>query len=577
MDTLNRRILAKDPEGNVIETVDEMWQRVTNALAANDYERTVFYNQLSERKFLPNSPCLVNAGRSYGQLAACFVLPVEDSIDGIMGAAHLAAKIHQTGGGTGFDFSLLREAGSRVKTTGNVASGPNSFIDIFDTTTGAIKQGGVRRGANMGILRVDHPDILAFIDAKRYHCRNCGGTREPHDQWASEHVRTTGHDFEPVERKWTNFNVSVAVTDEFIRALKNGTTYNLISPIRGRVAELSAQAVWTAIAEAAWDTGDPGLFFVDRTNALSPMAAYGRIAATNPCGEVPLLPFETCNLGSINLGKFVTPSGKIDLKSLEHTVRVAVRFLNRVIDNNKFPSMEIERATLATRKVGLGVMGFADLLILLGIKYNTQEAYGLADQLSHYIGVFAHDESRYLAEGEGNFPAHPHSWYTSPRRNSTLTVIAPTGTICRIADASSGIEPLFATEFTSHIMDTQQQYRHPLLGSVSDDLFVTADKISPEDHLKMQAAWQTNVDDSISKTVNMPHESTVDDVLRAYNTAIELGVKGVTVFRDNCLLTGQVLARSSSDETKCPECQEVLVMKEGCAECPNCSWSKCDL
>ena len=562
MAALNGRILMRNEHGEVVETVDELWERVAGALAANEKEHNEFVEVMSKLEFLPNSPALANANTPFGQLAACFVLPVEDSIDGIMDSAHLAAKIHQTGGGTGFDFSNLRESGSIVRSTGNVASGPNPFVDIFDVTTGAIKQGGRRRGANMGILRVDHPDILDFIDTKR-HRNQAGEIRTP----------VTANGFVPAQRRWTNFNVSVAITEEFLDALRTNSDYALVSPLGRQVRRASAAQVWDRIAEGAWDTGDPGLFFVDRVNALDMAPNLGRIAATNPCGEVPLRPYETCNLGSINLSALVV-GDDLSWARLERVVRIGVRLLNRIIDNNKYPHPLIDAASKRSRKIGLGVMGFADMLIKLGVRYDSQQGLDWASRVAGFINRVAHDESHQLALVEGSFPGFEGSRYDQryAMRNSSSTVIAPTGTLSIIADCSSGIEPLFSRYFIKNVMDTQLTVKHPLADS---PVFRTASEISPEWHIRMQAAWQGEVDDSISKTINMAHESTVDDIKAAYDLAVGLGVKGLTVFRDGCLPSGQVLVATSGEVEVCPDCNVEMIHQSGCSECPTCGLSLC--
>lgn len=565
MAALTGRILMRNEHGELIEDVDQLWHRVAGALAAQDSANyNDFVEVMSKLEFLPNSPALANANTPFGQLAACFVLPVEDSIDGIMESAHLAAKIHQTGGGTGFDFSNLRESGAIVRSTGNVASGPPSFVDIFDVTTGAIKQGGRRRGANMGILRVDHPDILEFIDTKR-HRNTAGEIRTP----------ANAQGFEPIARRWTNFNVSVAITEEFLNALRTNSDYTLVSPTGRQVRRASAAQVWDRIIEGAWDTGDPGLFFVDRVNALDMASNLGRIAATNPCGEVPLRPYETCNLGSINLSAMVN-GDDISWARLERVTRIGVRLLNSIINNNKYPDPRIEQATRSSRKIGLGVMGFADMLIKLGIRYDSEAGLAWARKVSRFINEVAYDESVRLAYQHGPFPGFEGSRYKEPIRNSSRTVIAPTGTLSIIADCSSGIEPLFSDSFVKNVMDTQLVVKHPLAGSPA---FRKASDISPEWHIRMQAAWQENVDDSISKTINMAHESTVEDIKAAYDLAIHLGVKGLTVFRDGCLPSGQVLVSAHStvvaEAEVCPDCNVEMIHQSGCSECPTCGLSLC--
>ena len=487
---------------------------------------------MRELDFLPNSPTLMNAGLPLGQLSACFVLPVEDSLPGIFDALKNMALIHQSGGGTGFSFSRLRPKDDVVQATGGVASGPVSFMRIFDTATDVIKQGGRRRGANMGVLRIDHPDILEFIESK-----SKPGFLE-------------------------NFNISVAATDEFMRTARQGGEIDLINPRTGlATGRLQAAELMNLIANSAWRGGDPGVIFIDRINAAHPLP--GLIEATNPCGEQPLLPYESCNLGSINLSRLVK-LGELDWERLGELVSLAVRFLDDVIDMNRFPIKQIEEATMQRRKIGLGVMGFADMLIQMNISYNSGEAVATAEELMKFITERARAESASLGEARGSFPLFEESklkkW--SAMRNSTTTTVAPTGTISIIAGTSSGIEPLFALAFVrnvlegAHLLEVSPLFEQAAAargiytadlkaelsrkGSVQDiagvpqdlkDLFVTALDIPPEQHVRIQAAFQKYTDNAVSKTVNLAESATVSDVLKVYNLAYDLGCKGVTVFR----------------------------------------------
>ncbi len=552
---LERRYLAKDENGRVTETPDELFQRVARHIAKVDNrydpsqdvdERSEVYREmLSSLSFLPNSPTLMNAGTRMGQLSACFVIPVEDSIDGIFGALLTMAKIHQTGGGTGFSFSRLRPRNDIVGSTGGVASGPVSFMKIFDRATDVVKQGGRRRGANMGMLRVDHPDIMEFIHAK------------------------------DSESEFVNFNLSVAVTEAFMDALEKDTYYALVNPRSGEVTgRPRAREVWSAVAKAAWGSGDPGVVFIDRVNALQPTPAVGLIEATNPCGEQPLLPYESCNLGSINL-KNVVVEGSIDWDRLKRLVREAVHFLDGVIDANVYPVPDIERITLANRKIGLGVMGFAEMLIMLGIPYDTENALRVGEDVMGFMSREAVKTSAALAEERGSFPNFESSVWKKrglkAMRNATVTTVAPTGTIGIIAGASSGIEPLYAVACVREVMEGTELmeenelfvekarrggfYGRELIdeiaarGSLRDiagipeevkKLFPTALEISPEWHVRMQAAFQKHTDNAVSKTVNLPNGATPAQVEEVYDTAYRLGCKGVTVFRDGCR-SGQVL------------------------------------
>jgi len=562
---LERRYLKKDPEGRVIETPAQMFRRVAKHVAGAEkifgkegLDRKMeehFYKMMTEFKFLPNSPTLMNAGRSLGQLAACFVLPVDDSMEGIFDALKNAALIHKSGGGTGFSFSRLRSKNSRVGTTGGVASGPVSFMKIFNTATEQVKQGGTRRGANMAVLRVDHPDIMEFI-----HCKK--GSKE-----------------------LTNFNISIGVTDAFMEAVKGGTTYDLVDPReRKKVGELNAREVYQAMIHQAWENGDPGVVFLDRINRDNPTPALGEIESTNPCGEQPLLPMEACNLGSVNLAKFVlSDNGKscIDYEGLKEIVWLAVRFLDNVIEVSKYPLPEIEGMVRGNRKIGLGVMGFADMLFQLGIPYNSEKALETAEEVMGFIQRSSKDASRYLAEERGTFENYDKSLYKGKEegryRNATTTTIAPTGTLSIIAGCSSGIEPLFALSFVRRVMDDDELlevnpyfekvarergfFARDLMDEIArkgsirgvsgipDDVkevFLTAHDIEPLWHVRMQAAFQRHTDNAVSKTVNLPHDATVEDVLQVYDLAYELGCKGVTIYRDGSK-ENQVLSYNNRD------------------------------
>jgi len=590
---LERRYLQKDMGGKVIETPRELFERVAKNIAAadslygEDPEKTEeeFLELLSRLEFLPNSPTLMNAGTPLQQLSACFVLPVDDSLESIFDAVKHAALIHQSGGGTGFSFSRLRPAGDVVRSTGGVASGPISFMRVFDAATGVIKQGGRRRGANMGILRIDHPDVLDFITAKEE------------------------------EGVLSNFNISVALTDRFMEAVHYGEEYALVNPRTGHtVKNLSARKVFDLIVLMAWKNGEPGIIFIDTVNRFNPTPQLGEIESTNPCGEQPLLPYESCNLGSVNLSKMVKEEeGKIDWKKIEKTVRLATHFLDNVIDVTKFPLPQIEKMTKANRKIGLGVMGFADLLIKLGVPYNSPEAFKLAEEIMKFITETARRASVELGERRGSFPNFEKSIWPKRKlktlRNATCTTIAPTGSISLIADCSSGIEPLFAISYVrKHILQSGDELvlTNPLFetlakkeGFYSDELmarvaqsssiqkiegipekirrlFVTTFDISPEDHLRMQAAFQKYTDNAVSKTINFPFEATTDDVERAYKLAYKLGCKGVTLYRDRSRRK-QVLNVDNGKEEKCPECGGTLVRGEGCTTCPSCGYTACSL
>ena len=519
----------------------------------------LFYDLMTEAKFLPNSPTLMNAGRRLGQLAACFVLPVEDSMEGIFGALRNAALIHKSGGGTGFAFSRLRPKNSTVGTTGGVASGPVSFMKIFNTATEQVKQGGTRRGANMAILRVDHPDIMEFIYSKKDN------------------------------RDLNNFNISVGVTDAFMQAVADSNEYDLIDPrTREKVGQLDAAEVYRILVKQAWENGDPGIIFLDRVNADNPTPELGEIESTNPCGEQPLLPMEACNLGSINLAKFVIPNTNgdgpvVDYSALKDVVELSVRFLDNTIEMSKYPLPEITAMVRGNRKIGLGVMGFADMLYQLNIAYNTDESLETAETVMRFIQEAAHEASQNLAEKRGVFDNFDKSAFKNkgPKlRNATTTTIAPTGTLSIIAGCSSGIEPLFALSFVRNVMDNDKLmevnpyfekvardrgfYSDDLMdiiakkGSISDiaeipedvrEIFVTAHDVSPEWHVRMQAAFQKYTDNAVSKTVNLPHDATEGDVRKVYNLAYELACKGVTIYRDGSK-ENQVLSFSHTDKSQ---------------------------
>ncbi len=563
---LERRYLKKDSRGRPIETPEQMFRRVARHIAKAEKKygdevhvrkmEELFYELMTSFKFLPNSPTLMNAGRRLGQLAACFVLPIEDSMDGIFDALKNAALIHKSGGGTGFSFSRLRPKNSRVGTTGGVASGPVSFMRIFNTATEQVKQGGTRRGANMGILRVDHPDIMEFILSKKHN------------------------------KELNNFNISVAVTDRFMEAVKKDEPYDLVDPRDQRkVGSLNAREVYDCLVQQAWECGDPGIIFIDRVNEDNPTPGLGEIESTNPCGEQPLLPMEACNLGSINLAKFVVEgeSGpRIDWDALKDVVWWSVRFLDDTIDMSKYPLPQIREMVDGNRKIGLGVMGFADMLYQLRIPYNSQAALELAEEVMGFINREAHAASRHLAEERGVFRNFDKSVFKGRDdqryRNATVTTIAPTGTLSIIAGCSSGIEPLFALSFVRHVMDNDELlevnphfervarergfYSKPLMDAVArkgslrsmEDIpedvrqvFVTAHDVSPEWHIRMQAVFQKHTDNAVSKTVNLPHDATLDDVRRIYDLAYDLGCKGVTIYRDGSR-ENQVLSLSAKEQ-----------------------------
>ncbi len=559
---LKKRYYHTNPDTGVIEDARDLFWRVASTVAVEEkkYNKSPykadnlareFYDIMTQWKFLPNSPTLMNAGTNLGQLSACFVLPVGDSIEEIFDAVKHAAMIHKSGGGTGFSFTRIRPQQSRVGSTGGVASGPISFLRIFNTATEQIKQGGTRRGANMGILRIDHPDILEFISAKEK------------------------------EGDFNNFNLSVGLTEAFMQAVEEDTEYPLLNPHTNKeVDRLRAREVFDILVNKAWASGDPGIVFLDRINRDNPNPDQGEIESTNPCGEQPLLPYEACNLGSINLAKFVNGSKnskgqdkaidqRIDWKELARVVHLSVRFLDNVIDASQFPLPLITERVQRNRKIGLGVMGFADMLFHLGLAYDSQEGLALGERVMAFINDEGHNASKELAKERGPFPSYATSVFAKrqqgPYRNATVTTIAPTGTLSIIAGCSSGVEPLFALCFTRNILDGEKlvevnpyfekaltnagAYSMELMesvvakGSIQEmeflpakmrKVFVTAMDIDPEWHLKMQAAFQRHTDNAVSKTVNLPNSATVEDIYNIYWMAFKEGCKGVTVYRDGC-------------------------------------------
>lgn len=601
MKVLQNRYLVKDNQGKVIENPTEMFWRVAKNLAKAEEKRGAghlevlntaneFYDLMTSLKFLPNAPTLYNAGTQMQQLSACFVLPIEDSIESIYDALKYQAIIHASGGGTGFSFSKLRPRGSMVQSTKGIASGPISFLKVFNASTEEIKQGGKRRGANMGILRVDHPDILEFIQ-----CKTKDGNI-------------------------TNFNISVAITDSFMKAVKEDKEYDLIDPNTKKVVDTKrAKEVWDELIESAWVGGDPGVIFFDTVNKENPTPEVGEIESTNPCGEVPLLPYESCNLGSLVLPKYLKEK-EIQWNELEKDIRTAVQLLDNVIDMNKYPIPHIEQATrFGNRKIGLGVMGWAELLYQLEIPYNSEEAISLANDLMKFIKTCADSKSKELAEKIAPYANYHRKKEGDPNRyrNATRLSIAPTGEISMIAETSAGIEPVFSLCYIKRVMDGKELlytndtfkrvaiekgfYSEELMRKVANastiqhmeeipeevkKVFVVAHDISPYWHTRMQAAFQEHVDLAVSKTVNFPNDATVKDVEEVYKLAYDLGCKGVTIYRDgsrseqvlNLTKTseeGNIVTNEPIKDSLCETCNGKLVMQEGCATCPNCSTSLC--
>jgi len=561
---LKRRYLRKDDRGDVIETPDMMFDRVAENVASVDFlyadrsaedERREFFEAMRGLKFIPNSPTLMNAGTPLQQLAACFAIPVEDSIEGIFDALKWAAIVHQTGGGTGFSFSRLRPSGDLVSSTQGQASGPISFMRIFDTATEAIRQGGRRRGASMGVLRVDHPDIIQFIHSK--------------DDM----------------RSMSNFNISVGITDDFMSAVERGSTFSLRDPHDDSASEeIDAGRVYNEICESAWRSGDPGVLFLDSIGRSNPTPNIGAIETTNPCGEVPLLPFEACNLGSINLVRMFDRSrNDIDWEALGDLVSISIRFLDNVIDACKYPLPQITAVVKGNRKIGLGIMGFADILLLLGQRYGSKDSFETADKLISFIMRRAKDESAEIALKRGSFPNLEGSRINGPMRNATVLSIAPTGTISLIAGCSSGIEPNFAYFIERHVLDGETLVDiNPILMEVIEreeldpnfilkelskgipledipgipdsiaEIFVTAHDIDPIEQVRMQAAFQKHVDNAVSKTVNLRSSSSTEDIARIVHEAHKIGCKGITVYREGAK-PGQVLT-SGAGKVGCTIC-----------------------
>lgn len=529
---LRQRYLWRDTEGKIVETPEELLLRVASAIASVETPDSRagwadrFFNLMSTKNFLPNSPTLMNAGRPGGQLSACFVLPIEDALESIFDTLKFAAKIHQSGGGTGFSFSRIRPEGSRVQTTAGVASGPVSFIRVFDSATEAIKQGGARRGANMAVLRADHPDIFKFVESKR-------------DQAA-----------------FHNFNISVGATAEFMQAVEQKGSFWLRDPKTGQgIKQVAAAELFDLIARAAWECGDPGLIFLDRINLLNPTPLEGPMESTNPCGEQPLLAFESCNLGSLNLGNYYE-SGGFAWDKFSADVRDSVRFLDNVVDLNSYPLKECEQITKRNRKIGLGVMGFADLLLMMGISYDSNAAVEWGERIMGFLDRTAKQASVALAQERGAFPGFQGSLWERlgypPMRNATVTTVAPTGTISMLAGASSGIEPIFAGIFFRNVLSGKrlievhpavrrvfQEKGIPLDGLTEDDIAQTlgsawtaAREVSVRGHVRMQAVFQRFSDSAVSKTINLPNFATEVNVREAYLLAYREGCKGITVYRD---------------------------------------------
>lgn len=590
------RYLKKSSAGQAIEAPEDMIMRVAKAVAKpstsygeiEEVWAEMFYTMMANGDFMPNSPTLMNAGRPLGQLSACFVLPISDCIsngkDGIYDTLTHMALIHKSGGGTGFSFSNLRGTGSMVKSTTGVASGPVSFMKLYDASTSVVKQGGTRRGANMGILRIDHPDIIEFIRCKSN------------------------------VDEITNFNISVAITDSFMMSVQANAPWNLYDNNRNVVEKLpSARDLFSEIVYRSWATGEPGIFFIDAANRSNPVPHLGAYESTNPCGEQPLLPYDVCNLGSINLGNFVRQNGpvsSVDWDRLKNVIYRAVVFLDNVIDANNYPLPQIEDLAKRVRRIGLGPMGWADMLVRMKIPYGSPESIRLAHQVSKFFKHWAHWSSEQLADRRGVFPEWSNSVLRKPMRNCNVTTVAPTGTISIFADCSGGIEPLFAAAFYRNqagfkMVEYNKDYREALNGWTQNEattdnilsetaqlgqipayvpdhirrIFVTAHDITPNQHIDMQATWQCNIDSAISKTVNFPHHATPKDVEDIYFKAWESGCKGVTVYRDGSR-PGQVLstgATEKQDNGNCPTCTLPLTYEEGCVTCHACGYSACSI
>lgn len=640
---LEKRYLKRDNEGNCTESPADMFLRVASSIAAaelkyNNSENDVneltkkFYDAITSLYFMPNSPTLMNAGRELGQLSACFVLPVEDSLEGIFETVKNTALIHKSGGGTGFSFSRLRPKNDVVRSTMGVSSGPVSFMEVFNAATEAVKQGGTRRGANMGILRVDHPDIIDFINCK------------------SDNT------------KLNNFNISVAITDKFMEALKNGEDYDLYHPnTKKSLGRLNAKQVFDLIVDGAWKNGEPGIVFIDKMNADNPTPLVGDIESTNPCGEVPLLAYEACNLGSINLGLMLKEgvNGKdVDWDKLAEVTKLSIHFLDDVITVNNYPLPRIADMVQNNRKIGLGVMGWADMLMKLGLSYSSKEGTDLAYKVMEFIDYHSKVKSVELAKSRGAFNNFKGSVYESGTfltnkysgksagmisdddwknldaqikehgiRNATTTCIAPTGTISMIASASGGVEPLFGLVFSRNVMDGTEMlevnpifekyakdhgfYSDKLMKEIAKDgsvahvegvndevkaMFATAHDVSPEWHVRMQAAFQLHTDNAVSKTINFEEHATRQDIEKAYILAFENDLKGITVYRNNsrtfqpmnldakknpeieikpALETEEYNPTGEIKNIVCPECKTTIQMAEGCFICPGCGYSGC--
>ena len=538
MKILTARYFKKDERGKLEETKpSQLFHRVAGYVARaekNESDRTLwqerFFSAMMQKDFMPNSPTLTGADR-HMCLSACFVLPIEDSLDGIFETVKNAALVHKEGGGTGFDFSRIRPAGSFVRKTQGIASGPISFLKVIDASTEAVKQGGTRRGANMGVLRVDHPNIREFINMKK-----------------------DGHAAQ-------NFNISVAVTEKFIKALKSKGKYDLMNPMDGQVAgQASAQEIFDMIVDSAWAIGDPGLIFIDKINKLNPTRAQGPIRATNPCGEQPLHDYEACNLGSINLLNFFSPDSPdhFDWERFRRVIHMGVRFLDDVIDVNLYPLESIDKMAKSNRRVGLGVMGFADLLIKMGLRYDTEPARLVGHKIIAFMKEEAVAASRNLAEERSSFPNIEKSIYKGKKmRNASVLTIAPTGTISRIVGCSSSIEPVFAFKVISKILDSEIADAHPLYdewqkanpGKKPPPYFVTAQEILPTGHLQMQEIFQEFVDSAVSKTINFANSASRDDIAKTYRQAFDMNIKGITVYRDGCRAV-QVLNKADQPKSQ---------------------------